>query len=344
MNTVDDLRRTLEDQAGRAPDERGLIEDARAGAARIRRRRRVTAVAGTAAAVLVSALVVPFAVRHESAPPNAPAAPSASAVPAGPRRGSDLTVGLAPGTGLTVSAYLLDTSSQYLAAVRDDGMKYNLNVANPGTFGRGPVKGSVRVRVGDRDGWYLARPAPRWMYSKPTTEHLLTFQTRDGFGVTFSSVSGKADLLATARAIRFVRPAPPSGPLQLGWTPDGLVPTSVEVFNDRKTESILLSPPVRKPAEGTRISVRAESASPGWLARWTWGTPTHTIAGHQAWYRKFRVGPGEAPHAVLGVRAGDCGIGIQSTGPTSFADLERLVGEATIGSCTSQDGWGPVVP
>ena len=353
MNTVDDLRRTLEDQACRAPDERGLIEDARAGAARIRRRRRVTAAVGTAAAVLVSALVVPFAVRHESAPPIAPAAPSASAAPtgaasaapAGPRRGSDLTVGFAPGKGLTVSAYLLGTSSQYLAAIRDDGMKFNLNVANPGTFGRDPIKGSVRVRVGDRNGWYLARPAPRWMYSKPTTEHLLTWETRNGFGVTFSSVSGKADLLATARAIRFVRPAPPSGPLQLGWVPDGLVPTSVEVFNDRKTESILLSPPVKKPPEDTGISVRAESASPGWLTRWTEGTPpTHTIAGHQAWYRERPLGRDGVPQAILVVTAGDCGITIQTTGPTRFADLERLVGQATIGSCTSQDGWGPVVP
>ncbi len=85
MNTVDDLRRTLEDQAGRAPSEHGLIEDARAGAARIRRRRRVTAAAGTAAAVLVSALVVPFAVRHESAPPIAPATPSTSAAPSARR-------------------------------------------------------------------------------------------------------------------------------------------------------------------------------------------------------------------------------------------------------------------
>jgi hypothetical protein len=44
------------------------------------------------------------------------------------------------------------------------------------------------------------------------------------------------------------------------------------------------------------------------------------------------------------VKAGDCEIEIQATGPTSFADLERLVEEATIGSCTSHDGWGPVMP
>ncbi|MEU4221525.1 hypothetical protein [Actinoplanes sp. NPDC026623] len=345
MNTVDDLRRTLEEQAGRAPDARGLVEQARAGAARIRRRRRVTAAAGTAAAVLVSALVVPFAVGHESAPPVPPVAPSAPAVPAAPRRGSDLTVGFAAGKGLTVSAYFLDTVGQNLVAVRDDGMTYNLDVANPGTFGRGPSKGSVRVRVGDRNGWYLARPAPRWMYSKPTTEHLLTWETRDGFGVTLGSVSGKADLLATARAIRFVRPTPPSGPLQLGWVPDGLVPISVEVRNDKRTESILLSPPVKKSAGDTGISVRLESTSPSWLARWTGGTPpTHTIAGHQAWYQEFPLAPDGAPRATLVVTAGECGINIQATGPTSFADLERLAGAATIGSCTGREGWGPVVP
>jgi hypothetical protein len=183
------------------------------------------------------------------------------------------------------------------------------------------------------------------MYSKPTTEHLLTWETRDGFGVTFSSVSGKADLLATARAIRFVRPAPPSGPLRLGWVPDGLVTTSVEVFNDRKTQSILLSPPVKKPPADTGISLSAESVSPGWLTRWTRGTPpTHTIAGYQAWYRELPPSRARGPRAILVVTAGDCGINIQATGPTSFADLERLVREATIGSCTSQDGWGPVVP
>ncbi|MEU8607748.1 hypothetical protein AB0C29_07090 [Actinoplanes sp. NPDC048791] len=346
MNTVDDLRRTLEEQARRAPDERGLIEDARAGAARIRRRRRVTAAAGTAAAVLVSVLVVPYAVRHESAPPIAPAAPSASAAPAGPRSGSKLTVSLAPGKGLTVSTYLVETNSQYLAAVRDDdGMQFNLYVASPGTFGRGPIEGSVRVRVGDRDGWYLARPAPRWMYSKPTTEHLLRWETRDGYGVTFSSVSSKADLLATARAIRFARPVRPSGPVQLGWVPDGLVPASVEVSKDKKTESILLTPPVKEPSEDTGISVRVEPVSPGWLTRWTEGTPpTHTFAGHPTWYRELPVGRSGAPRATLVVRAGDCGINIEAIGPTSFAALERMVGEATIGSCTSQDGWGPVVP
>ncbi|MEV6491604.1 hypothetical protein AB0M20_23770, partial [Actinoplanes sp. NPDC051633] len=209
----------------------------------------------------------------------------------------------------------------------------------------GPIKGSVRVRVGDRDGWYLARPAPRWMYSKPTTQHLLTWETRDGFGVSFSGVSGKADLLATARTIRVIRPAPPSGPLQLGWVPDGLVATSVEVFNDRKTESIQLSSPVKNPPQDTGISVRAESASPGWLTHWTDGKPpTHTIAGHQAWYREFPLGRDGAPRVMLVVTAGDCGINIQATGSISFADLERLVEEATVGSCTSRDGWGPVVP
>jgi hypothetical protein len=346
VNTVDDLRRTLQERADRAPDERGLIEEARAGAARIRRRRRVTAAAGTAAVVLVSALVVPFAVRHESAPPIAPpAAPSASAAPAGPRRGSDLTVGLAPGKGLSVRAYILGAGDQSLAVVRDDKMKYNLYVANPGTFERGPSKGSVRVRVGDRDGWYLAQPAPRWMYKKPTTEHIVNWETRDGFGVSFSSVSGKADLLATARAIRFVRPAPPSGPLQLGRVPDGLVPTSVEVFNDRKSGSIMLSPPVRTPPDDTGISLRADRAAPGWLTRWTRGKPpTHTIAGHQAWYEELPVSRGGAPQSMLVFTAGDCGINIQATGPTSFADLKRLVEEAKIGSCTSRDGWGPVVP
>jgi hypothetical protein len=345
VNTVDDLRRTLEDRAGRAPDERGLIEDARAGAARIRRRRRVTAAAGTAAAVLVSALVVPFAVRHESAPPNTPAAPSASPAPAGLRRGSDLTVGIAPGKGLTVTKYLLDTGNQYLDAVREDGTMYSLNVSDPGAFEGGPIEGSVRVRVGDRDGWYLARPASPSRGSKPTTNHLLRWETRDGFGVAFNSGSSKADLLATARAIRFVRPAPPSGPLQLGWVPDGLVPAGVEIFVNDKTENILLSRPGSQPPEDTGITARVEPVTPGWLKRSTEGKPpTHTIAGHQAWYRELPLPPDGALRGFLVVKAGDCGISIQGTSPTTFADFERLVREATIGSCTSQDGWGPVVP
>ncbi|GAA3919248.1 hypothetical protein [Actinoplanes auranticolor] len=345
MNTVDDLRRTLEDQAGRAPDERGLIEGARAGAARIRRRRRVTAAAGTAAAVLVSALVVPFAVRHESAPPVAPSASSVSPVPAGPRRGSDLTVAFAPGKGLTVSAYTADTLTQDLMAVRDDGMKFYLHVSNPGTFGRDPIEGSKRVSVGDRDGWYLVRQSAGVTSSKPETVHSLLWETRDGFGLKFSSVSGQADLLATARAIRFVRPAPPSGPLQLGWVPDGLIPTSVDVRADRKTGSVHLLPPVSESSEDTGIFLSAEPVSPDWLTRWTEGAPpTHTIAGRQAWYRELPFGRRGTLRAILAVTAGDCGITVQATGPISFADLERLVGEATIGSCTSQDGWGPVVP
>ena len=50
------------------------------------------------------------------------------------------------------------------------------------------------------------------------------------------------------------------------------------------------------------------------------------------------------PQAILVVTAGTCGINIQATGPVSFADLERLVVEATIGRCTSGEGWGPGVP
>ena len=70
MNTVDDLLRTLEQHTGLAPDGAGMVEQARVGAHRIRRRRRITtAVAAVAAAILV-AVGVPLVAHHRTTPAN----------------------------------------------------------------------------------------------------------------------------------------------------------------------------------------------------------------------------------------------------------------------------------
>ena len=72
MNTLDDLRRLLEADAGAAPATDGVVAAAERGAARIRRRRRVTAVAGSAALVAAVAMVLPVVAdrRHADRQPS----------------------------------------------------------------------------------------------------------------------------------------------------------------------------------------------------------------------------------------------------------------------------------
>ncbi len=71
MNTLDDLRRTFDEQAGRALDGQDLIGAAYAGASRIRRRRRI---AGSVAAAILAAVAAAVPLAVTALPARSPSA------------------------------------------------------------------------------------------------------------------------------------------------------------------------------------------------------------------------------------------------------------------------------
>jgi hypothetical protein len=92
VTSLDELRNTLDQRAGLAPDPTGLVEQARAGAQRLRRRNRTRAIVAAVVAVGL-ALAAPTVVRSYAAdPPPDPAGPKIHY-----REPYELSLQLAPG-------------------------------------------------------------------------------------------------------------------------------------------------------------------------------------------------------------------------------------------------------
>jgi hypothetical protein len=114
VNTIDDLRRTLESARERAPHPHGVLEAVQAKGKRIRRRRNAAAVLGVAALVAVATglVVVPMSSSLAPAqpPPQPQPQPSPSVDPVRPVR---LTVGWT-GPGYRVERFGATATEQYL--------------------------------------------------------------------------------------------------------------------------------------------------------------------------------------------------------------------------------------
>lgn len=364
MRTVDDLRRMLDRHTALAPDSTGMIELARLGAVRIRRRRRIAATVAAAVAALLLAVGLPAVVHRNTHP----------AIPVPVRAPSEMTISLAAGHGFTLRQRAATGARQLLVAYADGTDRYRSPAEvwayDPGAYDSSVLPPGETVRVGGHDALLVPAlhkdelpqgplgPPP----STPAGGHTaipawggaVVWQDPSGVWVTVSRTDSRAELLRLAGAIQVGAASPPLGPVGLSRLPDGLAVThaeTMETFPGMYAKIRLNVPQLgsnARPAESaisygpgvTQVEILVEHRT---FNLWNEGqrlpAPTLRIAGHRAWYFE---GPVEAR---LLIDTGSCGIRVRADDFTKVtgAELREMMNHATYGSCTDKTGWSPVV-
>jgi hypothetical protein len=369
MNNVDDLVRTLENHAVATPDATGLVEQARDGAVRVRRRRMALAGASVAALVAAVAVGVPVAVRPD------PADPPAETTSAPVRTPSQLTLGLAPVSPFTVirhgsagtRQFMLVRNSAALPGARP-GTSRNQGgevfAYDAGSFDPALVRHGERVQVSGRDAYFVRDfPTEARRVSGRTAGVTRAVAWRDPSGawvvVTHSSHL-KADAIEVAEAVTLSPPYDARTPFQFGWVPDGLPVSFVELADAPaldKDATVAFgggeTPPndVSYPSGPTDPPLQVQ-AMPDNNRDWQdligprLGTPTQ-VGGHRTWYLPRPNGQFTGPTSGddMIVDAGSCIVFLRTADRTEFTreELTRMVANATFGSCTDQAGWLPPV-
>jgi hypothetical protein len=368
VTSLDELRRTLEQRADLAPDATGLVEQARAGAERIRRRNRIRAVTAVAA-VVVLALAAPVVVRSYAAdpPPN----------PAGPmtyyREPHQLTLELAPSKVYFTLTHGTQGRTQILVArpkgTPKDDSGGTIAVHDPGTFDPTRLRQGEPVTVQGHPAFYvtnLEAPASAVVSDAPGGPKMpyrigsaVGWQDRSGAWVVVYEAANRAATLRLAENVRLTAPRTARAPVRFGWVPRDL---PVTYFDSRDIAEYGVSANVAfgDPARGGEQS---DLFFPGWDAPLTvqvlpmngimtaWGEDyaqrqVRTIAGHKTWYLEGEVGNFPDPDgSQMLIQAGSCGITVLVDDRQSipYPALQRMVENMTFGGCDDISDWMPVV-
>lgn len=175
MNNLTDLRQSLENHSQLAPDGVGMVEQARIGAVRIRRNRRIVRSATAFAAVVTVAAGMPLTARltdpsaHESA-----TTPAGKPVQTSYRKLTERTLSLATGSeyyALTQGTY---GNRQFLIARNrtsssEDHFGGVVSVQDPGTFDPTDLQRGEKIAVNGHPAFLVERALPpRSLPSRPS--------------------------------------------------------------------------------------------------------------------------------------------------------------------------------
>ncbi|WP_127504640.1 hypothetical protein [Actinoplanes solisilvae] len=372
MTSLDKLKDTLERGAALAPDGSGLVEQARAGAVRLRHRNRMRAVAAVIVAVaLVSG--VPAVVRTFAAepPPN----------PAGPmthyREPHQLSLQLAPDPIYFNMLFGTRDKTQFLIVRPIDNLRNDSGATatayDPGTFDPTRLRRGERVTVQGRPAFYVENldpPVPSAGPSAPIPGRdevpyrrgaAVGWQDPSGVWITVSEGSDRATMLRVAEKIRLTAPTTARTPVRFGWVPLDLPLSFAEIRDvaehgvsaqvgfgapaDRpgETSGPFLSMPRDTPLRVSMMSM--EGIMTLWGENYT-ELPMRTIAGHRTWYidrdtSPFRIGAG----SQMMIQAGSCAvtIGVRDRESIPYASLVRMVENMTFGGCVDNSNWLPII-
>ena len=353
MNTLDDLRRSLDGRVTRTSDGHGLVQAAREGATRIRRRRRIAGAAAAACLVVVAAAVVPVVVARQRADH-----PAVVANPAPYRLPGQVTLGFAGSKYFPISQSTNGTVQRLALRNRDTSVIHDYGgevlAYDPGTYDPALLLRGERTTVSGHDAWLVADY--RFASSEETTP-VLGWQDPSGVWVLtyrFGTKLDRADLITFASAIRIGPPRPLTTPFQLASGPGGLPLTVVMVgggphgyrdatvaFGTRNAnvESEYADIPPKAP-----MMVSATVSGDNLDLPMTKGELTRIapIAGHPAWYGagNGRVGaPVGGGHLLI--EAGACTVQFISADSTKIGrdDLTAMAAAATYADCSDPSTW-----
>jgi hypothetical protein len=328
MNSIDVLRDSLDERAELADDGAGLLDDVRAGAARVRRRRRLMAVTGTLAAVVAAALVAPAALDRLDRP-DPPAAPL-------PREMLQTNLTLDESAGLTVRGFTALAGLQRL----DLGSGVKVEVHDPGPYDPALSRDATATDLGGgRSGLSIPAFTPQEEAAARTFPAVARRDPSGAWIVAYGD-AGNDRLAAAAVAVRIGPPRAVTVPYRLGYLPTDLRVTSVQIDTSREPATFL------NLVDGTnRLMLQVVTQhAPGGSAPVS-GAPTR-IGGHDAWYltaaNSTWFADFETEAAGMFVQTGPgCSFFLRATdGSVLTRDvLERMVREATFVSCTDRPAW-----
>lgn len=373
MTTIDDLRRSMEERAGRASEGTGMPERALAGAQRIRRRRRVAATAAVACLVVVAGTVVPSVVSRLGTDGSAP-----TSVP--PYRGpGQLTVRPAPDSTYRWSRGT-DGTLQYMRPWAEDtgGCCADVLVYDPGTYDSRALERGERITVAGHPAFWgptrvgtipasVPSAGPRGASAAPPPNGrdvpTVGWQDPSGAWVTVVALrergpSGDARTVLTevAADVQLGAPQDVLVPMHFPTIPGDLPITAADVdvepttdaprlahlgFGGDREPSMNMMPPWHLNSDAP-LQIRAWTAD---KAPWTElidGPVNTTVAGRPARYHEqsdsVRVAPGGS---ALLVEIGSCGIqiNVRDRNAITRADLEAMFVGATFDDCATTKTW-----
>ena len=349
MSTVDELREVLEERAG-VPEITGVVEAARAGATRVRRRRRITAATVTAGLVVVAAVAVPVTVQRMRATDPLPAAPATKPY----RQTGEYTVRVQPAPRYFVLQRQVEAAGQVVVIrSRNSGDRDwggTVTVHDPGTYDPAWLRTGERITVDGHPAFYTLTvtsrptgPAPeeaveraRMLESEGVA--VIGWPDPSGAWVTVTGGRTRADVQRLAESVELGAPRPITAPVQFSWVPGGLRLGFVSA-NDQPAGSPILDngarvgftakplPAALEPGsalanlhsdmELTVLVLRRTDRS--WTEMVDPPQPPgvaavqprwRTVAGHRTWY----LPPG-SPHFAAGsahllIEDGECGIAL----------------------------------
>ncbi|MEV6302770.1 hypothetical protein AB0M02_25380 [Actinoplanes sp. NPDC051861] len=356
MNTLEDLRRTLDTHATAAPDAFGLIERARTHAVRLRRRRRILTGTGTALAIVLVSVAVPLFLRQPAPAPSPPAAPPS-------RSAAQLSVELVPGSAFQITTRGGTEDSQW-ATVRatvdiesarpgrpgaNEGA--DVIVHDPGTYDPAVLQRGEPVTVAGRPGWYVESlpsvvivPLDLPAAAGPA----VGFQDPSGAWVTVGDVeaeeTARQHLIEIGNQVRLAEPIEAGAPFQFGWLPEGL-PVS-------RVRQLPMGPAVTfgfGPVSGRDVALSVTAQSSVGDRDWPMikdGMPdTVTVNGNTVRYaaRPNAVWTGPDTGADMTVEVGTCVFyfHVLDRERLSRPDLLRIVEHARFTSCDDPSTWLP---
>lgn len=351
MTTLDDLRRSLDEHAALAPDSAGLMQAARDGAARIRRRRRLTAVTVAAGLVAVVATGTPIALRLQAAPQKATQVVTTPVDPA-ERRSGEVTLSIDPAAGFEPRPLGLrsDDEAQMLSFVARDGsggiaFQGEVLASDPdsprGAPGRVPA-GSEPTLVQGQEAYFMTFGVAALM-ARP----ILGWRDPSGMWIEITHAAGATDrtwLTRLAEAVRVGARRPIVTPFRLAPLPDGLRLTSVSQRRDTP--------------EGTTFQVQLDNAGtavgrgPSYAPAYVISTATEgreptkeslryattPVAGRSAYYRTIPNKRG-----MLAVDAGSCWVEFTRGPEQSDNQVRSLAATTSYAECADEATWTPPV-
>jgi hypothetical protein len=370
VTSLDELRTTLAHHAGLAPDAAGLVEQAQAGAVRLRRRNRVRTVAAAVAAVVLVVGAPSVARFYLTEPPPNPAGPMTYY-----REPFELTLDLAPGPIYFTMTHGTQGKTQFLVArpigTPKDDSGGTIKAYDPGTFDPTRLRRGERVTVHGHPAYYVENldpPAPVASTNAADpgaplyrTGAAVGWQDTSGAWVTVSDGASRAAMLRLAESVRLASPRTARAPVRFGWVPGDLPVTYIEsrdVAAHGVEAQVGFGAPAGPPAQGSGPFLRIPPSTPLSITvlpmdgiMTAWGTdyadrPMRTIAGHRTWYIEGDSGNfSNRDGSHLLIEAGSCGITItvQDRARIPFPALERMVENMTFGGCDDTSDWMPII-
>lgn len=363
MTDMRELRRVLDAQAQLAPDGVGMIEAARAGAVRLRNRRKVGYVACAVAAAALLAGVSTAIVGIGGA--------STEQGPSAARQPLQLTLDLAPDSDYHKQGYGVVGGTQFLVAraLNGDAREFGAAVAlyEPGTFDSAGLVRGEKITVGGHPAYFVSDflagkgfrpPGPG---AGPGPENVdvrmpvIGWREPSGGWVVVYDVKDKAGLARIAEDVRVGAARPVKTPYRLGYVPADLPATAAVTFDSNPAESNSV---VGFDATATPTLLDLRSAGiPGVPAlkiqvvprseyvdshAGNLGPPTK-IGGWDTWYITTQDKGWVVPQrgSVLVVNAGHCQahIVVRDRSQIPYTELNRLVADMTFADCTDPATW-----